>query len=119
MKLTTILRWLGRILSGLLFLMWGAFFCSHIWEWFIHSESGLPPLFVWVAQLFHLIMIFGFALMVKWEKAGAIIMLIGTISFFLIITFDGNRFPFIALINLLPLMFFVLYWVFSRESNME
>lgn len=114
MKLTKIFLWSMRISAVLLFLFWVAFFFAHLLEWFIQPKKGLPPLFVWVAQFFHLIIVVGFGLMIKREKVGAIIMVIGTISFFLII--GVNKFPFIALVNILPLIFLGLYWLSLPKS---
>ncbi len=119
MKLAIIFKWVGRILAGLLFLLWGTFFCAHLWEWFIQSEGGFPPLFVWVAQFFHLVMVVGLGLMVKWEKIGTVIMLVGTISFFLIIDFNYTIYFFIPLLTLLPVVFFVLSWVIAKRNRIS
>ena len=37
------LLWLGRILTVLVFLFWGAFFVEHLIEWFAHPLSNPPP----------------------------------------------------------------------------
>ena len=44
------LLWLGRILTVLVFLFWGAFFVEHLIAWFAHPLSHPPPFHVWVGQ---------------------------------------------------------------------
>jgi hypothetical protein len=34
-KTVVALRWSGRILAALLFLLWGSFFVEHTIEWFV------------------------------------------------------------------------------------
>ena len=77
-------------------------------EWFLRSDGRYPPPHVWVAQLLHLLMLAGFAMMVKWDKAGAVVALVFSVAFFLQI----SRFhpPAFALINLVPMALFCLWW---------
>lgn len=100
------IKWTARIIAILLFLFWGGFFLEHLAEWFLEAEKGLPPVKVWFAVFFHLIMILGFLIMIRWQKTGILTMLAASIVFFLIL--DLNRFPYIALINLLPVPFFII-----------
>ena len=101
-------RWLGRSLALLLFLFWGAFFVEHLAEWFSRPQAAPPPLWVWVAQGLHLVMLIGLALMLRWERLGAIVTALGTTAFFASI--GVHRFPFIALLNLLPIAGFAIAW---------
>lgn len=113
--LSTIFKWLGRISAVLLFLFWGAFFVEHISEWFMHPEQGYPPARIWVSMFFHFVMLIGLATMVKWDKLGSIIMVIGTIAFFASIGYKG--FPFIALINLISIIFYGIFWITSSKGK--
>ena len=114
---SAVLRWIGRIFSILLLLFWGAFFLEHLIEWFLHPAEGIPPLPVWVGQTLHLLMLIGLAMMLRWEKPGALVTVIGTVGFFSSIGCRG--FPYIALINLLPVGFFSGHWLisYSRRSR--
>src|SRR5262249_46623303 len=70
-------RWLGRTLALLLFLFWGAFFLEHLAEWFL-GPQGAPPLRVWVSQVLHLGMVVGLALMLRWDRLGALVTVLAT-----------------------------------------
>jgi hypothetical protein len=58
---------------------------------------------------FHFLMLVGLALMLKWDKAGTLVMIIGTAAFFS--TMGWRQFPWIALLNLAPVVLFGLYWL--------
>ena len=105
-------RWLGRGLALLLFLFWGAFFVEHLAEWFSHPQAAPPPLRAWVAQGLHLVMLIGLALMLRRDRLGAVVTALGTAAFFAAIGYHG--FPYIALINLLPIACFVVAWSLHR-----
>ena len=93
----------GLSISAILFLFWGAFFLSHLFEWFLNTAKGLPPVSVWINMFFNLLMLIGLAMTIKWHKIGVIITLFGTIAFFTSIGYGG--FPYIALLNVIPLFF--------------
>lgn len=104
---------LGRLLSVLLLLFWGAFFVEHLTEWFIPHGTKVPG-WVWVAQGFHLLMLVGLGVMSWREKPGAVIMALGTVLFFSSIGL--HRFPLIALLNVLPLLAFAASWATARRG---
>ena len=110
-----IFKWSGHTISVLLFLFWGAFFLSHLFEWFLNTEKGLPPVSVWINMSFHLMMLIGLAMTIKWDKLGVLITLIGTIAFFSSIGYRG--FPYIALLNGIPLIFFGMHWLLLFSEN--
>ena len=101
-------RWLGRTLALLLLLFWGAFFLGHLSEWFLNAQGPLPPTRVWISQVLHLGMLVGLALMLRWDRLGAIVTALGTMAFFASI--GMHSFPFIALLNLLPIACFTASW---------
>ena len=105
-------KWTGRLFASLLFLFWGAFFIEHLLEWFMHPDQGLPPAWVWLSQFLHLTMIIGLAMMVRWDRLGAIITIIGTVVFFSSIGYHG--FPFIALLNVIPIGFMCMHRLIGR-----
>ena len=106
MKLSRIFWWSSKIFAIVLFFFWGAFFIEHLSEWFINPSGGFPPMNVWILQSLHFFMTVGFLIMLKWEKTGITIMLLSTILFFSLAGF--NRFPFIAFINIIPVILFVI-----------
>src|SRR5262245_60505585 len=104
-------RWLGRTLALLLLLFWGAFFLEHLSEWFL-GPQGAPPLWVWVSQVLHLGMLVGLALMLWRDRLGALVTALATTAFFASI--GVYRFPWIALLNLLPIAGFAVAWPLHR-----
>jgi hypothetical protein len=108
-------KWLGRSTALLLLLFWGMFFVEHLSEWFLRADGRYPPAWVWVQQGFHFVMLAGLAMMLKWEKSGALVMAVGTTAFFGGIGFRG--FPWMALINLVPIGCFSIYWL--AESSVR
>lgn len=93
-------KWGGRLTATLLLLFWGAFFVEHTSEWFLRPGGQFPPFSVWFLQLAHFAMLVGLSLIVKWERLGGLILVLASIAFFGGI--GMHRFPFIALINLVP-----------------
>jgi hypothetical protein len=111
----TAARWLGRAAALLLLLFWGAFFVEHLVEWFLRPRGAYPPPRVWVAQFLHFAMLAGFAMMLRWELAGAVVMASATVLFFARAGMRG--FPWIACVNLLPVVFFAAYWAVARTRS--
>lgn len=110
-------KWLGRLTALLLLLIWGAFFVEHLFEWFLDPSGELPPGSVWLSQFFHLAIVVGLALMIRWDKLGAVVTVMATTAFFVSI---GNRgiLPF-ALINLVPIACFGACWLAAHRSNRQ
>lgn len=78
----SILCWTGRVLAFGLFLFWGAFFVEHLQEWFMHPGKGLPPLWVSLAQLAHLTILVGLVCLWRWQVAGSLLTIFGSLCFF-------------------------------------
>ncbi|HWQ55828.1 MAG TPA: hypothetical protein VN442_19225 [Bryobacteraceae bacterium] len=107
-SLPTVFKWAGRATALLFLLFWGAFFVEHLSEWFLRRDGNYPPPFVWIAQLLHFSMLVGLGLMLRWEKLGTAILAAGTVAFFASI--GVRSFPKIALVNLVPMACFAIYW---------
>jgi hypothetical protein len=107
-------KWAGRVAALLLLLFWGAFFVEHTAEWFLRSDGRYPPTWVFVQHGFHFCMILSLAAMWRWEKPGAIALVASTAAFFGLIGL--HRFPFIALLNLIPIAAFSLSWFAARPA---
>lgn len=108
-------KWAGRLTALLLLLFWGMFFVEHLSEWFLRGDGRYPPAWVWVQQGFHFVMLVGLGMMFKWDKLGAVVTVIGTTAFFAGIGF--HTFPFIALINLVPIACFAVYWLTKERAS--
>ena len=106
-------KWGGRATALLLVLFWGAFFLEHLQEWFLRKDGQYPPPRVWVGQALHLAVIAGLASMLRWERVGALITMAATASFFAWIGYRGTLV--LPLINLVPVVFFSLYWLARRS----
>ena len=107
--------WSGRVAAGLLFFFWGSFFVEHTVEWFLRSDGRFPPAWVAVQHGFHFLMLVGLAAMLKWDKVGAVILTLSTCAFFGLLRLPG--FPWIALLNLIPLACFGVFWLAGRATS--
>ena len=114
-KLSILGKWGGRLAALLLFLFWGAFFIEHLTGWFLSGGSRSLPPQVWVGQILHFAMLAGLGMMLKWDKPGALVMAISTAAFFAWI--HPHTFPLIALINLVPVGCFAVYWLVRDRAN--
>lgn len=113
MTIGTVGLWSGRVTAGLLLLFWGAFFVAHTAEWF-RGDGRFPPTWVLRQHGFHFLMLVGLATMLKWDKLGAVVLTLSTCAFFVFLGFRG--FPWIALVNLIPLVCFGVYWAAERAT---
>ena len=106
--------WAARAASLALALLWGAFFVEHIKEWFIDPKGVWPPPSVWFFQAFHGLMIAGFFIALKWDRIGMALMLAASAAFLGLI--GMNRFPWFALVNLVPVALFAACRALSRRT---
>jgi hypothetical protein len=106
-------RWTGRLAALLLLLFWGAFFIEHLSEWFLRRGGAYPPVWVWVLQFFHFVILLGMGLMLKWEKVGAPLVVVGALAFFGGIMLQSSRFEtslfLFALLTMVPIAGFAVY----------
>lgn len=107
--------WLTRLFALLVCLLWGAFFVKHLQEWFLGGSGALPPFKVWIGQLLHLVMILGLAMIIWWPSRGTVVTIVGTVFFFSWI--GMKEFPYIALLNLLPIAFVLVSWALRRKGQ--
>ncbi len=111
-------KWGGRLTAALMVLFWGAFFVEHVNEWFLRGGGKVPPPMVWGAMALHFMMLAGYALMLRWDRLGAAVALVFSIAFFAFIGIYSHRFVYPALVNLVPIGLFCLYWfVPARRSG--
>lgn len=107
-------KWGGRLTSALLLVFWGSLFVEHTAEWFLRPDGQYPPLLVWFQQTAHFAMLVGLSLMLKWERLGGLILVIATVTFFGSI--GMHHFPFLALINLVPIALFCASWLAAKRA---
>ncbi|MCC6675685.1 MAG: hypothetical protein IT436_00950 [Phycisphaerales bacterium] len=108
----SILKWLGRGLALLLVLFWGAFFIEHLNEWY-RQPQGYPPPWVTIAMGFHLGMIVGLLLSLRWDRLGVLITIISTVGFMVA---SGAVIP-LMLINLAPAACFAAARLLNRRAG--
>lgn len=101
------MRWIARTLAIAEFLLWGAFFIEHL-TWFSEPELASLPQVVWAQQLAHLTLLIGYLLIWKWEKPGAVVILIGALTFFPCI--GGSNAWWFSLFAISPAIFLFLAW---------
>ena len=111
--------WLARLCALLLILLWGGFFVEHLREWFLRSDGRLPPVWVWVGQFLHLLMLLGLALVAFRPSLGAISTILATALFFGLMSYhDGFKgFPYLALVNLPPAALALVYAALKAQPD--
>lgn len=89
----------------ILFILWGAFFIEHL-SWFWGDQT--PPMTVWLLQFFHLSLLIGFMLALKWELIGSVTIIASAALFFS--QTGGQRFLPLFLVTIIPAVLFLLSW---------
>jgi hypothetical protein len=79
-KTILFLTWTGRVLNGLLFLLWGAFFLEHL-GWF-SNPAQWPPAHVFLLQMAHLALLLGLLATFRWDLAGSLAVILSALAFF-------------------------------------
>lgn len=69
------------VTSLLLFILWGSFFIDHL-SWFVVSGEPVPPLEIWLLQAAHLVFVAGYLVILKWERVGSVMIVLGALLFF-------------------------------------
>lgn len=100
-----IARWIGRILCLGLFILWGMFFLEHL-SFFTISSGEQPPLYVWLLQITHGLLLISYLLCWKFERAGSL----GILVFGLIFFVSTGAAWYLLLISLSPILFFSSIW---------
>lgn len=101
-------RTAARILSILLFLLWGAFFVEHL-SWFSTETLNTPPLQIWLAQGSHLLLLAGYLLSLRWERAGSTLIVVNAVLFFGYAA-GTSAAPFI-IVSTFPVMLYAYCWM--------
>lgn len=109
-----LMRWGARLMSGVLLLFWGAFFLEHL-AWFSQGADA-PPMFVWLMQGLHLILLVGYALSFKWEFAGSPLILLGAVLFFTLA--GGPNALVFVLVSITPALLY-LFCQFVRGAGLS
>jgi hypothetical protein len=89
-----ILLWLARVWAVGAALILTAFFVEHL-TWF-RDPSQWPPLSVFLAQAFHLLLIVGLLMGWRWEVSGAGATLVGAAGFFIAAGAEWRVLPFLG-----------------------
>lgn len=107
-----IARWIGRGLCIGLFIFWGMFFIEHL-SMFTSAGGDQPPLFAWLLQIDHGLLLISYLLCLKFERNGSIsILIFGAILF----VFTGAAW-YLHLISYSPIAFFAYAWIREKKSN--
>ncbi|MCK9425054.1 MAG: hypothetical protein M0Q21_03325 [Ignavibacteriaceae bacterium] len=114
MTLVKAFLWIGRITAALLFVLWGAFFLEHLTEWF--KDSGrLPPWSVFLIQFFHLLMLVGYLIVLKWKIVGSITIILGAALFFG--SLGTNAMMTFFAISIFPAIIFLFVFYFEKSGR--
>ncbi|MCK9407815.1 MAG: hypothetical protein WCX28_06390 [Bacteriovoracaceae bacterium] len=101
-------RTTARILSLLLFTLWGTFFVEHL-SWFSTEALDTPPLIVWLAQATHFLLLVGYLVSLKWERIGSVLIVANAVLFFGYAA-GTNAVPFIV-VSVFPVMIYAYCWM--------
>lgn len=104
-----IARWIGRGLCIALFILWGAFFIEHL-SFFTLTGGDQPPLYVWLLQLVHGLLLISYLICLKFERIGSIGILVFGLIFFL----STGAVWYLLALSLSPILFFAYGWTRSR-----
>lgn len=113
-KHITIVRLAARVLSGMLFLLWGTFFVEHL-SWFGSVPSQSPPFRVWLLSFLHLTLLIGYILSFKWEKTGSAMFTLSAVFFFSFAA-GVNAIPFI-IVSAFPALLFAYCWMNEQRRD--
>jgi hypothetical protein len=97
-----LIRTTARLMSILLFLIWGLFFISHLY-WFFPPEPT-PPVEVWFGQAILLGLVISYPFSFWKEKTAAILMTVCALFFFFIVVGSGGAIAYF-LLSILPAVF--------------
>lgn len=97
------IRTIARVMSILLFGLWGSFFVEHL-SWFGSVAENPPPVSVWILSTGHFILLVSYLVALKWEYIGSLSMTLSAIFFFSFAA-GSNAFPFI-IVSIFPAMLF-------------
>jgi hypothetical protein len=115
-KHIAIVRLAARVLSVVLFILWGTFFVEHL-SWFGSVPSQNPPLRVWLLSFLHLTLLIGYVLSLKWEKTGSALFTMSAVFFFSFAA-GVNAIPFI-IVSAFPALLFAYCWMNERRHDEE
>jgi len=103
----TVLCWLGRIGTVVVFLFWGAFFLEHLMEWFVKPFPQTPPARVWLGQALHFLMLAGLLVALRWPQVGSPVVVVAAGIF---LTRAGPNFPLFFAATILPVLVLLGCW---------
>jgi hypothetical protein len=106
-----LIRVTARLMSILLFLIWGFVFFSHLY-WFFPPQP-VPPVEVWFGQTIHLGLVISYPLSFWKEKAAAILMAVCALFFFFLVVGSGGAIAYFVL-SIIPA---ILYFITTRMET--
>jgi len=106
-----LIRATARLMSILLFLIWGFVFVSHLY-WFF-PPLPIPPMEVWFGQAIHLGLVISYPLSFWKEKVAAILMTVCALFFFFIVVGSGGAIAYFVL-SIIPA---ILYFISTRMGK--
>ncbi len=107
-------RWTARVLGTLLFLVMGAFFIEHL-EWFSQKKNSWPPLWVWLMQGVHLLMMASLLAAWRWELVGGFLVLATALVFFS--QTAGRNFVLFSVVSALPALLWIYVGLKARQEG--
>lgn len=109
-----ICRTAGRVLSILLFILWGSIFLNHL-SWFFMARMDIPPVRMWFGQISHFLLLVGYLVSLRWERVGSLLVVVNSIFFFGNAA-GRNALPFI-IVSMFPVMLYAYCWMKHKPSN--
>lgn len=97
----TVLCWIGRIGTVMVFLFWGAFFVEHLAEWFVRPFPRTPPAKIWLGQALHFFMLAALLMALRWPRVGCLLVVLSAGTF---LVRAGASFPLFFALTILPVL---------------
>jgi hypothetical protein len=122
----SIVCWTARILAMGLLMVWGGFFLEHLKEWFTQPLQASPLIWVWLAQLAHLVILVGLIALWRWPIGGSLATIAGSLLFFggLTISAVTAGHPYLAFvaffaITIIPALLSLVYGLMRRRAGLS
>lgn len=95
----------AQLLCLILFVAWGYLFIRHV-HWFLPPEAS-PPVWIWIGQGVHLLLLVSYMVPFWNEKAGSIFMTVTAFVFFFLLFASGGAVAYF-LISIMPAILFLI-----------
>jgi heme O synthase-like polyprenyltransferase len=110
--------WIGRSLSGMLFLLLGAFFLEHLLPLLAGGAPAEGRGFLWLVQIIHLFLLLGYLISMRYALIGSLFIIVFG-SIFFILTANGPSLWLFLFTSNSPVFFYAYGWLRKNRMDMD